>query len=293
MLAAPPCQISEECMSILERYMVILYDRTCDRSQVNDARKQLFSQKGKSLESIPPTKAALLEHTKRACYQGGHCWGQALTSQPQLPSPQDWGWTQTSDGWQPYWTSLPDVTMSCRELIRFSCFAGHGKKTAFEVWKSHPDATTAFLMLAAPPCQISEECMSILERYMVILYDRTCDRSQVNDARKQLFSQKGKSLESIPPTKAALLEHTKRACYQGGHCWGQALTSQPQLPSPQDWGWTQTSDGWQPYWTSLPDVTMSCRELIRCKCKKSCSGRCSCFKADLGCTALCSCTCTL
>jgi hypothetical protein len=174
-----------------------------------------------------------------------------------------------------------------------SCFAGRGKKTAMEAWKAYPDVTSAFMMLASPPCHITEEYMKVLERYVILLYDRTSDKFQVNDARKQLFSQKGKALESIPPTRAALVEHTKRASYQAGHCWGQALLPQPQLPSPQDWGWTHTSDGWQPYWTSLPEVTKSCRELVRCGCKKGCRGKCSCIKADLSCTALCACACTV
>ena len=30
------------------------------------------------MKSIPPTKAALKEHVKRAVYQGGHVWGQML-----------------------------------------------------------------------------------------------------------------------------------------------------------------------------------------------------------------------
>ena len=32
------------------------------------------------MEGIPPTKAALLQHTKRAVYQGGLCWGKMYDS---------------------------------------------------------------------------------------------------------------------------------------------------------------------------------------------------------------------
>ena len=38
-------------------------------------------------------RAALVEHTKRAAYQAGHCWRQALVPSRVLPSPQEWGWT--------------------------------------------------------------------------------------------------------------------------------------------------------------------------------------------------------
>ncbi len=51
--------ISDSLMSVLERFVVLLYDRTSDQVSVNDARKQLFTQKSRSLENLPPTQAAL------------------------------------------------------------------------------------------------------------------------------------------------------------------------------------------------------------------------------------------
>ena len=90
--------------------------------------------------------------------------------------------------------------------------------------------------------------------------------------------------------RAALVEDTKRAAYKAGHCWGQALVPSPVLPSPQEWGWTMNDGIWRPFWTTLPDVTKSCQELVQCGCKKGCQGRCSCTKAGLRCTALCTCT---
>ena len=44
---------------------------------------QLFTQKGRSIEGIPPTKAALIQHTKRATYQAGYCWGQVMIAPGQ------------------------------------------------------------------------------------------------------------------------------------------------------------------------------------------------------------------
>ena len=94
-----------------------------------------------------------------------------------------------------------------------SCFTGRSKRTALAVWKIYPEVTNAFLELASPPSQISEECIGHLERFVVLMYDKTSEKIKVNDARKQLFSTKGRSLESIPPTRAALIQHTKRAAY--------------------------------------------------------------------------------
>ena len=83
-----------------------------------------------------------------------------------------------------------------------------------------------------------------------------------------------------PPTEAALLQHTKRAVYQAGHCWGQTLLVRPHLPSPSEWGWVLETDGWQPFWTNLPEVTASCRQLVKCGCSKGCRGNCSCKKSN-------------
>ena len=119
-----------------------------------------------------------------------------------------------------------------------SCFYGKGKKTAMDTWNRFPEATTAFLSLASTPSEVSDTNMATLERFVVLLYDRTSEKTVVNDARKQMFVKKGRQFDTIPPTRVALLEHSKRAVLQAGYIWGQALIPNPTLPSPQDWGWT-------------------------------------------------------
>ena len=109
--------------------------------------------------------------------------------------------------------------------------------------------------------------------------------------KEKLFTQRYK-MENIPPTLNALEQHVKRAVYQAGHIWGQALTGKPQVPSPGSWGWEKVTDDslWTPCWTTLPEASKACEELIKCGCKKSCSQRCSCVKANLKCTELCFCS---
>ncbi|KAG0720473.1 hypothetical protein GWK47_048455 [Chionoecetes opilio] len=139
------------------------------------------------------------------------------------------------------------------------------------------------------PSDVSEESMSLLERFVVLMYDRTSGPMEVNDARKQLFAHKSRALENIPPTQAALQQHIKRASLQG-NCWNQTLVLNPELPIPSDWGWTKEASGWQPLWTTLPEASKSCHELIHCGCNKGCTGCCKCPKAALKCTALCACS---
>ena len=74
----------------------------------------------------------------------------------------------------------------------------------------------------------------------------------------------------------------------GGYVWGQTLMLNPKLPSPSDWGWMHTDDGWKPYWTTLPEAASACYELIHCGCKKACRGQCKCKRNALSCTELCA-----
>ena len=129
-----------------------------------------------------------------------------------------------------------------------------------------------------------------------MLYGRTSTCKEINKARKKIFAKKN-NVQLIPPTKAALEEHVKRAAYQGGHVayqgghvWGQTLLPTPELPPPSSWGWIKNDEGvYEPHWTKLPKAAHSCYELVSCKCKKRCVKRCKCKKAALECTALCVC----
>lgn len=170
-----------------------------------------------------------------------------------------------------------------------SFFGGRGKRTAWDTWKAYDDVTPAFCFFAATPESV-ESVIKPLERFVILLYDRTSTLDCVNQARKQLFTQKGRSIEGLPPTKAALILHTKRVAYQAGYCWSQVMIAAPELPPPSDWGWTRKEpSGWEVRWTTLPEATKTCRELLRCGCKKGCRRQCKCQKAALQCTALCKC----
>ena len=172
-----------------------------------------------------------------------------------------------------------------------SAFAGRGKRTAWAVWESFPELTNALSAVNHEQLDVTESCMSIIERFVILMYDRTSTCSDINTARKKLFAKKGRPLESIPPTHHALVQHVRRAVYQGAVCWGQALSAQPDLPCPSEWGWKKTADGQiKPSWTTLPEASKICNELIRCGCTKLCTtARCTCKKSALQCTSLCSC----
>ena len=131
--------------------------------------------------------------------------------------------------------------------------------------------------------------MTILERFVIIMYNRTSECTDLDSAHKFLFTKKSRQLELLPPTSNAFMQHVKRTIYQAVHCWGQCLQSQPIKHDPSQWGWSKNDDEWNPVWTTLPQVSQICSELRHCSCQKGCLGNCKCVKANLSCTALCHC----
>ena len=149
-----------------------------------------------------------------------------------------------------------------------SSFAGKGKKSAWGAWQVYDDVSDAFEKLLDTPS---------LETLQEVL---------------PLFPRKGRSIEAIPPTADAFLQHAKRAVYQAAYCWAQCLSPRFDLPSPSQWGWhKQADEKWKPIWITLQPASVACQELLKCGCKQEngSRSRCKCRKADLPCTALCNC----
>ena len=128
-----------------------------------------------------------------------------------------------------------------------------------------PEQTDALLMLAYGPKEIPDDAVNIIERFVRLLFDRTSTCTKVDHARRKFFPRKH-LVQQIPPTRAALEEHGKRAVCQGDHIWRKKLIPDPVLPSPTDWGWVKTEG-----------TKSGCRNCYKCK------------KAALQCTGLCFC----
>ena len=168
------------------------------------------------------------------------------------------------------------------------------KKSFLQTWNVFPEVTNTFQKLSRNTNTIEDVDIQTLARFVVALYDRSSSCSDVDSARKCLFLQKNTRFDNLPPTNAALIQHIKRATYQGGIVWGQTLQTQPLLPSPNQWGWMKNSDGsWGIHWTELNSISDECKELCKCSCKKDCSVRCSCRKTNLPCTSICYCPCVI
>ena len=75
-----------------------------------------------------------------------------------------------------------------------SSFKSIGKKTAWERWATYQDVTKAFLDLSTGPEVIDSETLKLLERFIVLLYDKTSGCKSVNELQKELLTR-GRSIE--------------------------------------------------------------------------------------------------
>ena len=128
------------------------------------------------------------------------------------------------------------------------------------------------------------------------MYSRTSAINDVNEALIDLYFSQTQNIETIPPTKNALLMHTKRALFQSG-VWSRCLEAMQNLPSPKAFGWIETEDEavkWTQNWVTQFEACKECREFVKCGCKTSCIGskRCKCNSVDLKCARLCTCKCS-
>ena len=173
-----------------------------------------------------------------------------------------------------------------------SSFSGRGKRTAWSTWSSFNEVTPALCTISeTPSIAMLQEVFATIQRFVVLMYDRGSSEDDVNKARLVLFTEKGREIEGIPPTKDALFQHLLRVGHQAEHVWGQALLKEPHLPSPLEFGWKRKtdSDEWLPIWMTLPPAGQACRAVIKCGCTKACRGKCRCVKEQLRCTSLCKC----
>ena len=119
-----------------------------------------------------------------------------------------------------------------------SAFFRKGKRSAWEAWTSFPEVTETFASLSTSPFINIEEdshLFQVLQRYVVIMYSKSSNIEFVDEARMEFFCQKNKTMENIPPTADALLQHVKRAIYQAS-IWLISDTSQQRRPTPESYG---------------------------------------------------------
>ena len=166
-----------------------------------------------------------------------------------------------------------------------------GKKTALNVlqekdcgfldifkanYASHDQIWRAGEMFVLMLYKAKKTCKS-LDNCRYFSYMRMMKASQ----KKISYSVGSVQLETLPPTSAAMKYHAYRAYFAVQEWLGNSLQA-------TDWGWELNDGTLTPIYTDRPAASDSVLRLVSCGCKKGCGKRCSCRKAGLDCSAMCS-----
>ena len=137
-----------------------------------------------------------------------------------------------------------------------SVFHGRGKKLAWEAWNCYPEVTTAFTYIASNPYAslvLESPHYRLLERFTIVLYNKTSNLEDVNEARMEFF------VREVDPWRIFHLLEMLYCTMQRG-----SEQIQQNRPSPETWVWQWDKDtkSWTPVWTTSPIASKACLELI-------------------------------
>ena len=131
------------------------------------------------------------------------------------------------------------------------------------------DITESFEDFMFMKDNISDFSLSLLELFVVLLYDQTSDLRTIKDG---YLDRSQETWKTCHQQQAALKQHIKRASYRA-----HLLEFRMHNFLVQQKGWWKDTTRWHPLWIILPEASQSCHELIHCACKKGCTARCKSF----------------
>ena len=94
-------------------------------------------------------------------------------------------------------------------------------------WDVCDEGSEVFRKLSLYPPVVDDEDMQALEKFVVMMYDRSSTSESVNEERLGMFARKQGPFEASLPTWEALKQHGKCTAYQAGCIWSQSTVSQP------------------------------------------------------------------
>ena len=156
-------------------------------------------------------------------------------------------WAKTTVGghWIPIHSLAAALWEKCGELLFWYAFAGcdivsaFGRKnrlTAWATWQVFDEATPVFARYSKPCHSFDphEDSVQVIEMFTCLLYGRASTVEYVNDCPRKIFTHRGQSVNNIPLTRYALVQHIRRAIYQAGYDEIHVLSMTPAPGSKQD-----------------------------------------------------------
>jgi hypothetical protein len=101
-----------------------------------------------------------------------------------------------------------------------SSFYGKGKKSAWQAWQLYPDITPTFQFLGCNPfhnLSVDSDYFKRIERFTIILYDKSSPETSINKARLELFCKNNRAVDKLPPTQVNMpifLASSSEKCFQ-------------------------------------------------------------------------------
>ena len=168
-----------------------------------------------------------------------------------------------------------------------SCFKGKGKSKPLKIMMKSPKYQAAFSELGVS-WTLTDELFEVLEAFVCELYG--WKETNIDTVRFNCFRFDHLSDTTMPPSKDSLKLHAIRANYQAKIHRG-SLKQYILSPSPAQHGWKLIGSDVTMKWSTMPVAPDAVQKYVHCNCKKtSCnSNQCSCKKAGINCTDLCSC----
>ncbi len=113
-------------------------------------------------------------------------------------------WVRFGKGEHTRWIPIHDIVSTLgpqksKGMLFFHAFTGcdvvsglmaKEKKTAWQTWNVFNDVSATFAKLSHKPSEIEESDLQTLEKYIVLMYDRSSTTSSVDEARLDLFARK-------------------------------------------------------------------------------------------------------
>ena len=73
-----------------------------------------------------------------------------------------------------------------------SAFHGKGKRIAWQTWDVYPEASEVFAKLSMYQPVFWDEEKNVLERFVIIMYDRSSSATDIGSVRLDMFAHKQK-----------------------------------------------------------------------------------------------------
>mgnify|MGYP000084937868 FL=1 len=112
-----------------------------------------------------------------------------------------------------------------------------------------------------------EDTIQGVENFVCHLYQPNTSIYKVNELRWSLFKKKQAQSERLQPTHGALREAILRAHYLT-MVWNNDEVPNPNIPSPENYGWKKDKDEWLPVMATTPPAPDAIIGMVKCGCVK-------------------------